>query len=386
MSDARAPSAFELLSQLVAYDSTSCFSNVAVSEAIAQRLDDLGFDTTLSQYVDAAGVSKANVVAKLEPIRRSTGNAGLAYFCHSDVVPSADWSRNHSPFELTAESDKWFGRGSCDMKGSAVCMLEATSRIRRSDLNGPVYFVCTADEEVGFAGARHFATHGDLYRELVSQQTPAIIGEPTSLRVVHAHKGICGLRIVSKGRSAHSSSREGLNANLAMIPFLSRMLELRQQTLVESRWQHPEFDPPDVSWNIGINDFNYAPNITACQSVCTIFFRPTPNRDFSDLIQQVKSVATEFGLEFEVEMQSKPFYTEPDNAFVITASEIAGQEQAITVAYGTDGGELTGLENMIVLGPGDIAQAHTADEWIATEQIAMGIDMFEHFLRHFCCT
>ena len=84
-------------------------------------------------------------------------------------------------------------------------------------------------------------------------------------------------------------------------------------------------------------------------------------------------------------MQSKPFYTEPDNAFVIAANEIAGQPQAITVAYGTDGGELSGLENMIVLGPGDIAQAHTADEWIATEQIDKGIDMFERFLRHFCC-
>ncbi len=385
MNDCPTDTAFELLSQLVAYDSTSCRSNVAVSEAIAQRLEDIGFDAAISKYVDVAGVAKANVIAKLEPLKRSAKAAGLAYFCHSDVVPSADWSRDHSPFELTAEANKWFGRGSCDMKGSAVCMMEAISRLTRSELNAPVYFVCTADEEVGFAGARHFASNSEIYGELVSQQTPVIIGEPTSLRVVHAHKGICGLRIVSKGRSAHSSSRDGLNANLAMIPFLSRMLELREQTLVKAHWQHQEFDPTDVSWNIGINDFNYAPNITACQSVCTIFFRPSPNRDFSDLIQQVESVAAECGLEFDVEMQSRPVYTAPDRPFVVAANELAGHARAITVAYGTDGGELSALEDMIVLGPGDIAQAHTSDEWIAVEQIAKGIDVFERFLRHFCC-
>ena len=375
---------FQLLATLVGFDSTSCLSNRPISEAVAMRLEELGFSVSLSSYHDAKGVEKVNVVGKLEPTERSSAGSGLAYFCHSDVVPSEDWTREHGPFELTLEAGRLYGRGACDMKGSAACMLEAVSRVARSSRSAPFYFVCTADEEVGFGGARHFATSDNIYRELVDQQTPAIIGEPTSLQVVHAHKGICGLRIVSRGRSAHSSSREGINANLAMIPFLSKMLELREKTLSEPRWLHADFDPADVSWNIGINDFNYAPNITASRSVCTIFFRPMPGVDAAELIDEVQQASDAAGLECEIEMNSPAVCTDPHRPFVSTSLELAGRDTAHTVANGTDGGEFSSLCDRVVFGPGDIAQAHTSDEWISVAQIAQGIDAYERFVRHYC--
>jgi acetylornithine deacetylase len=270
------------------------------------------------------------------------------------------------------------------MKGSAACMLQAISKIDPDSLSAPFYFICTADEEIGFGGARHFVANSPLYREMVDNQTGVIIGEPTGLEVVHAHKGIEALRIVSRGRSAHSSLREGINANLAMIPFLVRMKEIREQTLIETKWQHDEFDPPDVSWNIGINDFTYASNITPGQSVCTVFYRPMPGRDVSELMQLVQDAALECGLEFSQKAHGDPFYTAADSPFVKAALKLAGHATAKTVSYGTDGGELHELNDIIVYGPGSIAQAHTADEWIAIDQIQKGIDAFERFVRHYC--
>ncbi|MCA9216327.1 MAG: M20 family metallopeptidase [Planctomycetales bacterium] len=375
---------FEFLKRLVSIDSTSSRPNRPVSEMLADRLESLGFDVRISSYLDVKGVEKTNVVGRLLPTKCSADAPGLAYFCHSDVVPADDWSLSHGPYELTELDGRWYGRGSCDMKGSAACMLAAVARIDRQQLSAPFYFICTADEEIGFGGARHFVNNDDVYGELIERQPPVIIGEPTSLRVVYAHKGIHVFRATSIGKSAHSSSREGINANLAMIPFLVRMKELRDQSLAETRFQHDEFDPPDVSWNIGINDFTYASNVTPGQSVCTIFIRPMPDRDISELLAQVELAASECGLELKVEAHGDPFYTDPNARVVRDALELTGQLTAHTVSYGTDGGELTDLENIIVFGPGNIAQAHTADEWIAIDQIEKGIDAFERFVRHYC--
>lgn len=379
MTNTPTENAVRLLRELISFDSTSRFSNQDISQYLGSQLRTLGFDVELSSYKDAKGVEKFNVAGKL-----GSGNGGLAYFCHSDVVPADDWQRDHGPFLLTEERGLLYGRGSCDMKGSTVCMLQTLSTIATNSLTAPVYFVCTADEEIGFGGARDFVQKSSLYREMVDHQTKVLIGEPTGLDVVHAHKGIVALQVVSHGRSAHSSSDAGINANLAMIPFLVRMKEIRELTLTESRWQHDEFDPPHVSWNIGINDFTYASNITPGKSVCTVFYRPMPDRDATELLQLVESAAHQCGLELRQEARGEPFYTNADSPFVKASLKLAGRELAKTVSYGTDGGELTAIDDLIVFGPGSIAQAHTADEWIAIEQIEKGIKAFGRFVRHFC--
>ena len=169
------------------------------------------------------------------------------------------------------------------MKGSVACMLAAASQLSETELSRPVYITCTADEEVGYGGAREVATRSKIYGEMVAGESRGIIGEPTRLNVVHGHKGTYGVVATSRGRAAHSSTREGLNANLAMIPYLSEIKELFEETENEARWQNTEFDPPTVSWNIGINDHTAAINITPPQSVCTVYFRPMPGIDPDEL-------------------------------------------------------------------------------------------------------
>src|SRR5437660_630242 len=211
--------ALEYARRLVSFDSVSRRSNVPVTDFAEQSLRDLGFETERLEYDDAQGVCKACVVGK-----KGTGTGGLAYFGHTDVVPADPWfSSDHGPFEPTVKDGRLYGRGSCDMKGSIACMWAAAARFSKERLKRPIYVTCTADEEVGYVGAHEVARRSQLYREIVAGSSHGIVGEPTRLEVVYAHKGTFGFSAVSHGRAAHSSTSHGINANLAMIPFLAEM-------------------------------------------------------------------------------------------------------------------------------------------------------------------
>ena len=372
--------ALEYARSLVAVPSVSVNSNAAVSDVVEQHLRSLGFQIERQEFLDPFGVLKSNVIG-----RKGPGVGGVAYFSHTDVVPADTWSiTSHGPFEPTVRDNRLYGRGSCDMKGSIAAMLAAVSRIRDGELRAPVYVVCTADEEVGFHGAKRVAEESAFYREMVASQSRTIIGEPTELEVVYAHKGIYGFRAIAHGRAAHSSTRDGVNANVAMIPFLAEMKAIHDETLADPAWLNDEFDPPWISWNIGINDHNRAVNITAPQSVCTVYFRPMPGQDADGLVSLAEAVAQRCGLDFNWECRGLPLYGDPSSDFVRETLCIANRDKARTVGYGTDGVCFTELKQILVLGPGSIQQAHTDDEWISLDQLAAGADMYERLLRRWC--
>lgn len=271
------------------------------------------------------------------------------------------------------------------MKGSIACMLAAAEAVPASELKRPLYITCTADEEIGYGGAAAVAQRSELFKEMVAGGTRGIIGEPTRLEVVYAHKGTYGFVAVSRGRAAHSSTREGVNANLAMIPFLVEMKRLHDELESDPLWQNDEFDPPTVSWNIGINDHTRAINITPPQSVCTVYFRPMPGIDADALVERARRAAAECGLEFELRASAPPLYVDPGSEYIRDMLRLAGREAPRTVSYGTDGAMLTALEHLVVFGPGDIAQAHTWDEWIALEQLQRGTELYARAIRRWCC-
>ena len=371
----------QLTRELVAFESPSHVSNREISQFVEDRLRALHFDIELVEYTDEQGVAKVNVVGR----RGSEGDGrGLAYFCHSDVVPAETWTGPGVPFEATQQDGRLYGRGSCDMKGSAACMLTAIDRLGEATLQEPLFFVCTADEEVSYTGAKHFAAASEMYREMVRRQTRVLIGEPTELKVVHAHKGICKLIAVSHGEAAHSSTRDGLNANLAMIPFLQTVRQIYDETESQSHWQNDEFEPPTISLNISINDHTRAINVKAAQSICTLFFRPLPQVDDLPLIERLRSAAKDHGLEFTVHSRCDAVYTRLDDDFLHEAMDVAKTGPATTVSYGTDAGELPDLHSKIICGPGSIAQAHTVDEWIDLKQLELGTSLFEQFVRRWC--
>lgn len=373
--------ALRYLQKLIAYKSPSFMSNKEISKYIDEKLKKHGFVTERIEYRDSAGVRKVNIIGK-----KGQGQGGLAYFGHSDVVPAERWfTTKCGPYEPAIARERVYGRGACDMKGSLACMLEASQCVGWEDLKMPIYFVCTADEEVGYIGAKKVVEHSKYYREIVDAGTKAIIGEPTMLDVIHAHKGSCLLTATAEGKSAHSSTREGINANLKMIPYLAEMKKIHDETLADPKWHNAEFVPPDISMNIGINDHTRAINMTAGKSICTAYFRFMPGQDPTPLIDRAKQCAKQNGIKLKVEEYGLPVYTDPNSDFVKTCLDLARKKNSKTVSYGTDGGAFTEIEDKVVFGPGSIDQAHTFDEWIAIEQLSLGVEMYVKFIKHFCC-
>ncbi len=373
-------SAVRFTSELIEFDSVSSKTNVPVTERVEQWLRELKFDLERVDYVDAAGVPKANLVAKL-----GSGLGGMAYFCHTDVVPVVNWSiQEHGPFEPRVHDGRLYGRGSTDMKGSLACMLLAVSQIAHAPLREPVYICCTADEEVGMHGAEQVAKRSDLYREMVTGETRAIIGEPSDLSVIYGHKGGGTVRVISRGIAAHSSTSLGVNANWKMIPFLHEMQELYKELETQPQWRNNEFDPPTVSLNIGINDHNPAVNITASQSICTMFFRPMPGMDVTPIFSRIEHAAARNGLELEQVCRTSPFYRDKNSPFVRECLDFSADPIPHTVAYGTDAARFGELVNCVVMGPGKIAQAHTSDEWICLEDLGRGTEAYRRMLEQWC--
>jgi acetylornithine deacetylase len=372
--------ALDYARELVAFNSVSPLSNVEVTNCVEEWLRKLGCSIERVDYDDKNGVRKANVIGKL-----GEGTGGVAYFGHTDVVPAEDWVfDDHGPFDPTVRDGRLYGRGSTDMKGSVACMLAAVTALASRTPREPVYVVCTADEEVGMVGAENVAARSELYREMVEHKSRCIIGEPTLLEVVYGHKGGTVITVTSRGRAAHSSTNKGINANWKMIPFLVEMKELYEELESQPQWQNPEFNPPTTTLNLGINDHTHAINITPPQSVCGVYFRAMPNIDADAIVERICGAAERHGLEFEIRFRAQPFYVSPDSPYIQECLEFSPSGNPRTVSYGTDAARYGDLERCVVMGPGDIAQAHTHDEWIALEQLEQGTDTYAKMLERWC--
>jgi acetylornithine deacetylase len=343
----------EYTSELIRFGSVSHLSNGPVTDYAQSVLQDLGCETERVEYMDG-GILKANVVGRCG----ATGPGGIAYFGHTDVVPVDDWS--------------------------IACMFAAVRSLKDQNFKHPVYISCSSDEELDHRGAIEITKRSQLYRELIDGGACGIVGEPTSLDVVYAHKGGVQLVITSHGKAAHSSTREGVNANLAMIPFLQDLKTIYEMTETDKSLMNREFDPPTVCMNIGINDHTKAVNITAPQSVCTACFRPMPDTDVESIVARIQDAANAHGVEFRLKGQNPPFRRDPGSDYVKQSVELTNGRPSRTVAYGSEAGNLDEISNLIVLGPGNIDQAHKSDEWIALEQLEKGQNVYANMIRQFC--
>lgn len=391
----------EMLSDLIGFPTVSSTSNTAISSHVASLLIDRGFDVETTHYTDPTGVQKTNLVAKRESGGNATASSkqqvaadhvadkaegGVAYFCHTDVVPVANWTGpGGDAFTGHVTDDRIYGRGACDMKGSLVTMLAAVDRIDPADQTAPIWIVCTADEEVGFDGAKHLVQNSDAYRRLVIAQPVGIIGEPTSLEIVNAHKGITGFQITSIGKAAHSSTTEGVNANVAMVPMLQTLLELEQISLRDPAYQDPRFDPPTLSWNFGFADGGDAINITPGRCTAWVSLRPMPAIDGEDLIARAQAKSEALGLSFKRFAGGTPVWLDPNDKCIQTMCAV-NQTEPKTVCYGTDGGEFRELRRLFVCGPGSITQAHTSDEFLTLDQLQRGIELYRKAIIEFACS
>lgn len=366
--------ALDLARQLVAIRSVSRHSNREIANLLANVLERGGFAVERLSYRDEADEEKVSLVARL-----GEGPGGFGFFSHSDTVPGEGWDRD--PFSPTVEAGRLIGLGSCDMKGPLAAALTAALSVDASRLRRPLFVVITADEEVGYGGARQVAAASRLFREQGPVQ--GVVTEPTRLRPVHAHKGGAQIQVVAQGVAAHTSTDRGVSANFLIAPFLAEMAELARLLKTDPSYGNPDFDPPTLGFNLVMNDGGCRHNVTAARTECTVSFRPMPNDRSGEVLERVVQSARRHGLEVNTAYYT-PFNTDPAAEIVQAALAVTGADRSITVPYGTDGAVLNPYLQLVVLGPGDIGQAHTVGEWIEVAELERAVEVYRSLIERLC--
>jgi len=363
-----------LTGDLVRIKSDSQLSNVEITDFVQRRLDGFGFASERLEYTDYNGVPKACLVAKI-----GAGEDGFGIFGHFDTVPGMEdqWQ----PYEPHIDGDRLIGRGACDMKGPLAAAIVAVSQLPLNRLRSPLYFVVSADEEMHYTGAYQIRDHSKILADAWPHS--GLVIEPTRLRPVYAHKGGVRIRVMAEGVAAHTSTGEGVSANFLIAPFLAEMAELAKRFKTDERFLNHEFAPPHNAFNMVLDDGDCAPNVTAARTVCTMSMRPMPDDHHEEAIQLIRDAAAKYDLPCAV-ISFPVVYTDPESDVVRVAVEATGAERPETVPFGTEAAIYKDYCDLVILGPGDIAQAHTIGEWIDTNQLRAAVDLYAQMMRRFC--
>ncbi|HDL7015670.1 TPA: acetylornithine deacetylase [Yersinia enterocolitica] len=369
-----------------ATDSALDQSNEALINLLAGWFADLGFRVEIQPVPDTR--HKFNLLASIGENsvgKKSSGegSGGLLLAGHTDTVPYDEGRWTRDPFTLTEHDNKLYGLGTADMKGFFAFILDAVRDIDASTLSKPLYILATADEETTMAGARYFAASTQLRPDF------AIIGEPTSLQPVRAHKGHISNAIRITGQSGHSSDpARGVNAIDLMHESITELMKLR--TTLQERYNNPAFAIPYPTMNFGhINGGDAANRICAC---CELHMdiRPLPGLTLSDLdelmTEALAPVSARWPGRLSIDQLHPPIpgYECPtDHHMVGVIEDLLGERTAV-VNYCTEAPFIQQICPTLVLGPGSINQAHQPDEFIDMAFIEPTRELIGQLVDHFC--
>ncbi|HWA90173.1 MAG TPA: acetylornithine deacetylase [Rhizomicrobium sp.] len=370
--------ALALTKRLIAFDTTSRGSNLALIDFAQELLEAAGARCRRSSYADK---SKANLFATLGP----EGDGGIVLSGHTDVVPvdGQEWSSD--PFAAEMRGDKLYGRGACDMKGFVGCALSLVPEIAKAKLTRPIHVALSFDEEVGCAGV------GALIDDLAAagiRPALAIVGEPTLMQVYGAHKGGTAIRTRCIGHEGHSSApHKGASAVMMAGEFIATLARVGEELKSD---RDARFDPPYTTTQANIVGGGTALNILAREATITWECRPLPGRDGRAVVERVKEIAAreilpkytagapDAAFETTVVASYPGLALDLDSPAVALAKELTGANAVETAAYGTEAGHFAraGIP-AVICGPGSIEQAHKPDEFVALSELAA----CEAFLR-----
>jgi acetylornithine deacetylase len=361
----------ELLDRLIALPTVSQDSNLALIEFVRDHLARFGVAARLTFNAER---TKANLFASL-----GTGAGGIVLSGHTDVVPVAGQAWTSEPFAMVERDGKFYGRGTADMKGFIATALALVPEFLARGLPEPIHLAFSYDEEVGCLGVH------DLLADLADAGIAprlAIIGEPTSMRVVNAHKGICSMRTRVTGVPAHSSQpQRGVNA----IGAAARMVDfLEQEARAAAARARAEgdYEPPYTTYNVGTISGGSAVNIIAASAELLWEFRNVPWDDpvalrasaerfvADELRAQLKARDPRADAATEYLVEVPALLPDPDSPAVRLALALTGQNRTGTVAFSTEAGlfQRAGIA-AVICGPGSIDDAHRADEFVARDQL-----------------
>lgn len=370
----------QILAELIAYPTISVESNLDLVAFAGDLLSKAGARLLLQQ--DATG-RKVNLFATLGP----EGDGGIVLSGHTDVVPvdGQDWSSD--PFRLLEKEGRLYGRGSCDMKGFIACCLAMAPAFAALPLKRPVHFAFTYDEEVGCLGARALLQE---LEKIKLRPSAAIIGEPTSMRIIEAHKGCYEYTTEFTGLEGHGSVPDrGVNAIEYAVRYIARLLQLAEELKARAP-DKSRFHPPWTTLQIGHIAGGSARNVIAGHCSVEWEMRPVQAADIDFVKQNIEAYVDDVLKPAMREVSAQAdimthVIGEVDGLEPVTysearriVSELTGLSEAGVVAFGTEAGlyQNAGI-SAIICGPGSIAQAHKADEYITIEQLSACIEMLK---------
>jgi acetylornithine deacetylase len=377
------PKPLEMMTRLIEIPSISSvkperdMGNRPAIDLLAEWLDGLGYAITIQQI--GADPTKANLIATL-----GQGDDGLVLAGHTDTVPFDEGRWRFDPFRLTECNGRLYGLGTSDMKCFLAIAIEAARQFTSRDLKRPLTILATADEESSMCGAKQLRYYG---RRLGRY---CVIGEPTNLKPVRQHKGIFMEAIILRGRSGHSSDpRLGNSALEGMRAVIEALIAYREE--LAAHFQNSSFEVPFPTLNLGHICGGDSPNRICGECELHIDLRSLPGMDNDELRhtlhQRVGEVAQRLGLEceFQALFEGTPAMETPaDSAIIQFAEQLTGHKSGV-VAFGTEGPYLNAMgTDTVILGPGDIAQAHQPDEYLAVDRIQPTIDLLRALIKKIC--
>jgi acetylornithine deacetylase len=346
MSDPTIP-VVDLTRDLVALDSRSFVSNLAVAERVEAALP--GFDIERLDYIDPAGVAKRALVAHRGPV------GGIALSGHMDTVPDTGWQEDPWSARLDANG-VLHGLGSTDMKGPVAAAIVAARALPETV---PITLLITTDEETTKQGARLIAQASELVRRV--KPHGIVVVEPTGMVPVRGHRSHIAFTCVATGVQAHSSTGRGRNANWELIPFLMEMKSVFERLRTDKSLQDADYAPPFSDFNVVIDNHGAAMNVTVPKATARIKYRYSARVDPTPVLQAVYGAARRFGIDVTEAREGFPPELPADHPLVLLCVDMVGKPPT-TAPYGTDASELQAIAPCVVLGPGDIAEAHTPAE------------------------
>jgi acetylornithine deacetylase len=361
----------DLLARLVAFDTTSHKSNIPLVRFVETYLAEHGID---SARVPTADGEKASLFATIGP----ADVGGVALSGHTDVVPVTGQSWDTDPFMLTERAGRLYGRGACDMKGYLACVLAMVPEFTARRLKTPIHIAFSYDEEVGCTGVRPMIS--EFGRRLPLPRL-VLVGEPTTMAVVDAHKGPMRWVVTVTGKAAHSALPHlGVNAVTYAGHLLGELSRIEED--LKGLDPNPRFDPPYTTLQVTQIDGGTASNIVpaACRFGWEI--RRLPGFDAAALdhrfrrfaadqcLPAMQRAAPEAGIRIDLINEVPAFQADAKSGIVPLTLQLAGQNETFAVCYATEASLFqVGGAPAVVCGPGDIAQAHTPNEFVEVAEL-----------------
>ncbi len=365
-----------ILGDLVGFPTVTSESNLDLIEYAAAHLEPHTSDLRLIHDRDR---QKANLLATIGPVI----DGGVVLSGHTDVVPADESDWTGAPFVAMRRDQKIYGRGTADMKGFIACVMAMAPTFAEMPLTRPIHIALTFDEEVGCRGAP------PLIDDLLSRgpkPSVAIVGEPTEMGIVTAHKGCYEYTTIITGVEGHGSQPElGVNAVHHAARFIGRLMELGEE-MKERATESSPYDPPHTTISTGTISGGSARNVLAGQCVVEWEMRPVNRADARFALAEIEALEEDLraamgpdaSLVTVPEGEVDGLEDDPSSPAVQMMRELLGKDETSTVPFGTEAGiyQVAGIP-AVVCGPGAIEAAHQPDEYIDLEQLEACLDMMK---------